>query len=427
LSKFVWEISTVDDNGAKPSLAVNSDGVPHIAFMLEAMPGFVKHAVLGDAGWNFTTISEGYFYGPLDIELDRAGDPAISWHNHDTENEAYAKLVDGKWVVQDVDHPGHDGWDNNLVLDLKSRPHTVSIDPKQFGSSSGVEYAFYDGDTWTVEEVGSGPIAYEFGMAIALDMSYNPQLAWYDDTEKDLKYAVKEGDSWEISTVDSEGDVGRYPALVIDKNNNAYISYYEMMTNTSGYIKVAKWDGEAWTSERIDKLDNVVVGFTGARKTSSIVLDFEQNPIVVYSDESVIKLALSDGSDWSLETVSEAGDLPFGQQVSMAVDVNGTLHLTYAEVASKGAPGVKGVIRYAKGAMRPEPVTQSNDGSGPLVAADPGYRQKLNSSGIRTGGWETDFSFYTVPFDSILSGGPPRDGIPPIDNPTFVAIDDADE
>ena len=53
-------------------------------------------------------------------------------------------------MVQDVDHSGHDGWDNNVVLDLKGRPHTVSIDPKQFGSSSGIEYAFYDGDSWTV-------------------------------------------------------------------------------------------------------------------------------------------------------------------------------------------------------------------------------------------------------------------------------------
>ena len=167
-----------------------------------------------------------------------------------------------------------------MVLDLKGRPHTVSIDPKQFGSSSGIEYAFYYGDSWTVEEVGNGPIAYEFGTAIAPDISYNPQLAWYDDTAKELKYAVKSGDSWEISTVDSEGDVGRYPALVIDNNNNAYISYHEMMSNMSGYIKVAKWGGEAWTTERIDKLDNLVVGFTGARKTSSIVLDFEQNPIV---------------------------------------------------------------------------------------------------------------------------------------------------
>jgi len=163
--------------------------------------------------------------------------------------------------------------------------------------------------------------------------------------------------------VDSEGDVGRYPALVIDNNNNAYISYYKMISNTSGYIKVAKWGGEAWTTERVDKLDNLVVGFTGARKTSSIVLDFEQNPIVAYSDESVINLASSDGSEWTLETVVEAGGLPFGQQVSMAFDINETLHLTYAEVASKEAPVVKGLIKYAEGAMRPVPVAQGKDGA----------------------------------------------------------------
>jgi len=87
-SSFIWEISTVDDNGAKPSLAVNRDGVPHIAFMIEAMLGFVKHALLGDAGWDITTIAEGNFYGPLDIELHRAGDPGISWNNNDEENEA---------------------------------------------------------------------------------------------------------------------------------------------------------------------------------------------------------------------------------------------------------------------------------------------------------------------------------------------------
>ena len=73
-------------------------------------------------------------------------------------------------MVQDVEHPGHDGWGNNLVLDLRGNPDTVSIDLKQFDS---------------------GPIASECGTAIALDMSYNPQLAWYDGTETDLKYAVR--------------------------------------------------------------------------------------------------------------------------------------------------------------------------------------------------------------------------------------------
>jgi hypothetical protein len=35
-------------------------------------------------------------------------------------------------------------------------------------------------------------------------------------------------------------------------------------------------------------------------------------------------------------------------------------------------------------------------------------------------GWKTDFDLASVPFGDILSGGPPRDGIPSIDDPTFV-------
>lgn len=35
-------------------------------------------------------------------------------------------------------------------------------------------------------------------------------------------------------------------------------------------------------------------------------------------------------------------------------------------------------------------------------------------------GWKTDFSKSAVDFGEIISGGPPRDGIPPIDDPQFV-------
>jgi hypothetical protein len=41
--------------------------------------------------------------------------------------------------------------------------------------------------------------------------------------------------------------------------------------------------------------------------------------------------------------------------------------------------------------------------------------------------FKTDFSKHTVPYREILSGGPPKDGIPAIDNPQFVSIAAADE
>jgi hypothetical protein len=41
-------------------------------------------------------------------------------------------------------------------------------------------------------------------------------------------------------------------------------------------------------------------------------------------------------------------------------------------------------------------------------------------------GWKTDFSKHSVPLSEIIPGGPPRDGIPPIDRPVFETVAQAD-
>ncbi len=41
--------------------------------------------------------------------------------------------------------------------------------------------------------------------------------------------------------------------------------------------------------------------------------------------------------------------------------------------------------------------------------------------------WKTDFDTHTVPFDEIVSGGPPKDGIPAIDAPRFTSVERADK
>ena len=40
-------------------------------------------------------------------------------------------------------------------------------------------------------------------------------------------------------------------------------------------------------------------------------------------------------------------------------------------------------------------------------------------------GWKTDFTKHSVQLSEISSGGPPRDGIPPIDQPRFETVDQA--
>ena len=61
-----------------------------------------------------------------------------------------------------------------------------------------------------------------------------------------------------------------------------------------------------------------------------------------------------------------------------------------------------------------------------MVEPDPDYKDAVESAQFRAGGWKTDFSLHTVPYDEFLSGGVPRDGIPPLDEPQFESIADAD-
>lgn len=348
-SNYLWTFQTLDDRGAKPSLAVGPNGVPHVAYMLEGMPGFVKYAVLEANSWSVSTVSTGYFYGPLDIQLDSDGVPHITYHSHDTEDLAYAVRRDDIWEVAQVVDPGHDGWDGSLAIGSGGVVQATSIDPSQFGSRSGVEYALFDGQQWSVEEIGSGPTQYEFGTSLALDSTGRPHVAWYDDSERALKLGVKDGGSWVISTVDSAGDVGRFPSLEIDSLDYPVITYYESLASGRGRIKFARWDGASWDIQVIDEVDEVALGHFGARKNSSLVLDDAGNPIVAYSDERVLKLAMWQEDAWHIEIVETAGSSPLGQQVSLALDGAGILHLTFAEVERKGSPGVQGAIRYARG------------------------------------------------------------------------------
>jgi Protein of unknown function (DUF3179) len=55
----------------------------------------------------------------------------------------------------------------------------------------------------------------------------------------------------------------------------------------------------------------------------------------------------------------------------------------------------------------------------------PGLGEASPPPGLRAG-WRTDFSKRSVSLDEFMSGGPAKDGIPAVDDPKFVAVEDAD-
>ena len=67
----------------------------------------------------------------------------------------------------------------------------------------------------------------------------------------------------------------------------------------------------------------------------------------------------------------------------------------------------------------------ANDGDGEdNVEPDPDYERALKAARLSTSGWDTDFRLHTVPYSQIKFVIP-RDNIPSIDNPKFVAPSEA--
>ena len=357
-SLFSWDFQEVD-SGTKPAIALSSDDVPHIAYMLEDLNGFVKSATRTDSGWQPETIAEGYFYGPLDIGIGPDDVQQVAYHDHqgatfqpNKGDAVLAKKSNGKWTLEAIFDAGHDGWDTRIFVDSDSRAHLSAIDPMEFGGD-GVEYYSQDETgAWTVENVGSGELTYKWATSVAVGPDGVPYVTYYDQKNNDLVLASKIDGAWQLETVDSAGDTGLFSSVLVDEQGGVHISYMKQESASSGTVMYAVKgpSDDAWKIDEIGGLDSLEFGFIGARNVTSLSLDGAGNPWIAYTDEKVVKLALWDGSQWQIEIVLDAGKDKLGQLVSLKLDSKDEPHITYFVVTSSRPLG--GNIMYAKGVKK---------------------------------------------------------------------------
>jgi hypothetical protein len=82
--------------------------------------------------------------------------------------------------------------------------------------------------------------------------------------------------TWQITTVDSNGEVGLYPSLKLDSSGHPHISYWD---GTNGNLKYASWDDSGWHITTVDSDGNV-----GSH--TSLALDASDRPHISYYDAS---------------------------------------------------------------------------------------------------------------------------------------------
>jgi len=325
--------------GVKPAIAIDPSGAVGVTWLLEKIgEGFVAYAS-SSANWDVETIKEGYFYGPIGLAYGPDGTPNVIIHDHQADefDPQLGDLVrlyrDGSTWVEDIaNDPGHDGWDSTVVIGDDGVIHAAGVDPAQFGSTDGVEYYRNSGTGWEVTQIGSGPIPYQYNVALALDATGSPSLTYYNDADGDLIFAQLVDGSWNLEKAAEEGDVGKYSSLAFGPDGQPAVTFFRQTGATSGEIVYATKTDGVWVEEMIGEL--TAFSEPNARRNSSLVFDSQGRANVAFSDTKGAWYAVRGDSGWEIQQILEA-DLPLGQLIALALSEDDTPNIALYEVTQQ--------------------------------------------------------------------------------------------
>jgi hypothetical protein len=163
--------------------------------------------------------------------------------------------------------------------------------------------------------------------------------------------------SWEIATIDSDGNVGEYSSIAIDGDGKAHIAYFDHTNDEQigedpvpcGNLKYATNADGVWETITLD---------TGTGMTPRICVDNNDKVHIVHTKLdasdllSILDLKYTTNESGSWETTTIASQIVKGCDASIAADSNGKVHISTRNEEGVGttSEGSEGGLRYVTNA-----------------------------------------------------------------------------
>lgn len=195
--------------------------------------------------------------------------------------------------------------------------------------------------TWKIETLDQSGVG-KFS-SLKVDKTGNVHVAYVVDDGKDsLKYAFWDHvlGRWFIMTV---AERASFSSLVLDSKQHPHISYADSGTIIGCKLRYAYWDGTSWKNQAVPLAADTIAYYT------SIKLDGSDNPSISFYEYNGprgtafrvrCRIVTWNGKYWDVTTID--GENQSGKFNSLGIDVNGYLHLAYANVNTHTAG-----VRYA--------------------------------------------------------------------------------
>jgi len=315
-AQIIFHVETVDslgDTGIGASIALDSQGRPHIAYIVRQNQD-IRYAMKTGTAW---TVQPGPLYADertgVTLVLDSADNPGIA------HNGSYFRRVGGGWVEEYMG--GFAPWFSTVAQDAAGGLQGVTVWSLGSGDYEGyVSYTERIGDAWSDSVLDSGTfipsdphasividrhgdphisltptagdsvrywhrangvwsrVVFTRGAwsSIALDDQDAPRISYYDTAARDLVLAFQENGAWVTVPLDQTGDVGRYTSQKI-RSGVSYITYYVKSTGDLRYAVCNPSGGQTPFIQTVDSAGDV-------GSWSSLALDAQGRPHIAYRD-----------------------------------------------------------------------------------------------------------------------------------------------
>ena len=268
--------------------------------------------------------------------------------------------INHQWTKTTADYTDESGPENAIVVDSNGHVHIVYIN----GGNYKIMHAVNEGSGWNTAEVDSCPGSYCWDAHMVVDDNDELHVAYSSQGEK-LVYQHFDGQDWNGGVVTSSARFAPV-GIAVDSNNLPHISYSQTGQWCGNGLRLASFDGSAWTTQSVD---------AGTNKgcDSSIVIDDNDHVYIAYQDRdnSKLKFATNKSGSWlsySPDASSFGNNMYPGYSTSLAMDEQGQFHIAHYDSDNED-------LRYSTGVPNGQWANSIVDASGntgknPSIAVD---------------------------------------------------------
>lgn len=264
-SNPLWNANQVDPTGKSGSIALDSNGNPHISYVqsIDENP-YLKYGLWNGTGYTSQTIDSADNSGTL--KLDNRDQPHILYtHGEGVRYKLEYANFEKLWNTQTVDQSDKEIV-SSITLDSEGNPHVAYTKSVYYGNEKtgfykqSIEYAFFNTTHWVTQTVTSTNTSVDSAfsaLSIALDSANNPQLI-YTQVEKsdansylpytnEITYAQYSNGIWHLQNAGI--NCSYISNVVIDSNSHPCFCFQQ-----NHVLSYMYFDGQQWNTQPIANL-----------------------------------------------------------------------------------------------------------------------------------------------------------------------------